>query len=164
MISRSLALALAFSFAAPLSAQSVAAHSDFTGTWVMDASKTAVSGAMPAPSGGGCVITQHGDSITIEMTQRSEQGEITTKRVLGVDGKEWKNSLTYQGTPMGLSSVLMWNGAVLNIQTNSDFQGTPVEQNETWTLSADATTFTQRMSTIVNGEEWAAVTLVFNKK
>lgn len=150
-------------FAAPLTAQT-AAHPNFSGTWVLDASKTLVSGQMPAPATATYLVVQRGDSISADMTQGSEMGEMTVKKVYGVDGKEWQNSLDYQGTAMTLSSVLKWTGTVLSIHTNSNFQGTPVEQNETWTLGEGGKTFSQRVTTMVNGEEWAATTLVFNKK
>ena len=83
---------------------------------------------------------------------------------MAVDGSAWKNSLDYMGTAMQLSSVLNWKDQVLNVTTNTDFQGTPVLQNESWTMSADGKSFTQRVSTVVNGEEYAATTFVFVKK
>jgi len=155
--------ALLLALAAPLGAQSVV-HPNFSGTWVLDAAKSSATGAMNAPSAGTYVVTHVGDSISIDQKMTNNDGEQALKKTWKIDGKVWTNSLTYQGTEMTLRQVLSWNGAVLNVHTNTDFAGTPVEQEETWTLSADGKGLTQVMNTVVNGEVYATLTLVFTKK
>ena len=163
MFSRRLSLAaILVSLASPLSGQ--AAHPDLTGTWVLDASKTVVDGPMMAPPAATYVVVQVGDSIAVEQKFSSGAGEQVVKKVWRVDGKAWANPFNYQGVDMVLSSTLRWDGAVLAIHTTTDFQGTPVEQTETWTLSSDGKTLTQSTTTYANADYYAQVTLVFGKQ
>jgi hypothetical protein len=160
MLTRSLFLSALL--ASPLAAQ--AAHPDFSGTWVLDAGKSSAEGSMQVPTTSTYVIVQVGDSINAELRSTGEAGEMVLKKVWRVDGKAWINYLTYQGTDMTLSSVLSWTGTVLTIHTTTEFNGTPVEQNESWTLSTDGTTLTHATVTTANGEEFARMSLVFVKK
>lgn len=163
MRNRSLVLAAALlALTSPVAAQG--GHADFTGTWVLDASKSVIDGSMAAPASATYVVVQTGDSIAVDQRVTGDQGEMTLKKVWRVDGKTWTNYMSYQGTDMTLSSVLKWNGAVLAIHTTTDFQGTPVTQDETWTLAADGKTLTHATTTNVNETYFAAVTLVFSKK
>lgn len=163
MRNRSLVLVAALlALGSPLAAQTT--HPDFTGTWVLDATKTLTDGPLPAPSGATQIVVQHGDSMTVDQKSSSEQGEMAMKKVWKVDGQAWANAMTYQGTAMSLSSVLRWNGAELVIRTTMDFSGTPVEQNESWTLAADGKTMTVTTTTNVNGAYYASVTMVFTRK
>ena len=150
--------------AAPLAAQTPAAHPDLSGTWVLDASKNVVDGQLPAPTAATYVVGQHGDSITVDMKYTDVTGDMQLKKLWATDGYNWINFMTYQGTEMKLSSVAKWNGPVLAIQTASDFAGTPVTQNDTWTVDAEKKTLTVVTTTNVNGTYFAQVTLVFNKK
>jgi opacity protein-like surface antigen len=163
MRNRLFVLATAFvALVSPMAAQ--AAHPDFSGTWVLDATKTEIDGQIPAPAAATYTVVQHGDSIAVDQKSSSEQGEMALRKVWRVDGQAWVNTMTYQGTDMTLRSVLRWDGAVLLIHTTSDFAGTPVEQSESWTLAADGKTLTQRTTTSANGEYYASMTLVFSKK
>ncbi|HEY4321511.1 MAG TPA: hypothetical protein VGM77_10070 [Gemmatimonadales bacterium] len=156
------AVAALCTLALPLAGQ--ATHPDFTGTWVLDATKSVADGPMAAPTSGTVVIAMHGDSITMDQHSVSDMGETNSKKLYATDGYQWKNTLDYQGTPLALSSMASWKDKVLNIQTTTDFQGTPVDQAERWTLSADGKTLTQVIDTGSNGQSYGSMTMVFNKK
>ena len=155
-----LLLALAATIAAPLAAQ----HPEFSGVWIVDPDKSSATGSMNAPTSGGWIVVHHGDSLTVDTHGSSGGTDYEAHRFFLVDGKAWSNALNYGGYDMQLSSVLGWKEKVLQIHTTSDYQGTPVEQNETWTLSADGKVLTQTLQTLVNGAEYAAMTVVLNKK
>jgi hypothetical protein len=141
-----------------------ATHPDLVGTWILDASKSTVDGPIPAPTAATYVVGQHGDTITLSAKQTDANGEVALDRIVATDGYRWNNTMVYQGTRMALSSEAKWNGAVLSIQTTSDFNGTPVQQSETWTLSADGKTLTTATTTNINGTYYASTSLVFMKK
>jgi hypothetical protein len=159
MLARALGLLL---LASPLAAQ--ATHTDFTGTWVLDAAKSSSDGQLPVPTAATYVVGMHGDSITVDIKTADGNGEMSLKKLYAVDGYNWLNSMTYQGTTMNLSSVLKWNGAALAIQTTTDFGGTPVQQSETWKLAEDKKTLTIAITTYVDGAPFSSQTLAFNKK
>jgi hypothetical protein len=147
--------------AMPLRAQS---HPDLTGTWILDPAKTSVDGQIPAPASATYTITMHGDTMTVDQQTTNEMGAMATKKVWAADGKAWPSVMTYGGNDMQLSSVLTWKENVLNVQTTTDYQGTPVQQSETWTPSSDGKMLTVGVTTNVDGSYFAAMTMVFNKK
>lgn len=136
---------------------------DFSGSWVLDAAKSGATGNMAPPTAGTQTVVQKGDTISTESQTAGDAG-MALKRYYVVDGKAYKNGLSYQGTDMVLSSTLSWGTGALKIQTVTDYAGTPVEQAEVWTLTDGGKTLTQSTTTSVNGEVWATLTLVFNKK
>ena len=149
--------------ASPLSGQ--APHPDFTGTWVLDSSRTQADGPLPAPVAATYVVAQVGDSMAVGQRLTTVMGEQAEQRkVWKVDGKAWANSIMYAGTEVVLYSTLRWDGGVLAIHTTAEYQGSGVEQVETWTLSGDGRTLTQATTTNVNGDYYASVTLVFGKR
>ena len=163
MLIRSLSVgSLLLALAAPLAAQ--ATHPNFGGTWVLDATRTVVDGQMEAPSAVTMTVVQVGDSLSVDQQIKGSFGDQALKKVWKVDGKPWANEFSYAGTPMTLSTTLHWNGAVLAMHTTADFQGNAVDQTQTWTLGPDGKTLTDNTSTNVNGDYFAAVTLVFVKK
>jgi hypothetical protein len=163
MLIRYLSLGTFFvALAGPLAGQ--AAHPDLSGTWVLDASKTVVDGPIPAPPAASYVVVQVGDSFAVDQKMTTDMGEAAVRKVWRVDGKAWANKISYGGVEMELSSTLSWIGPVLAIHTTSSYQGTPVDQGETWTLGPDGKTLTQSTTTKVNGDYYASVTLVFTKK
>jgi len=163
MLIRSLSVgSLLLALAAPLAAQ--ATHPNFGGTWVLDATRTVVDGQMEAPSAVTMTVVQVGDSLSVDQQIKGSFGDQALKKIWKVDGKPWANEFSYAGTPMTLSTTLHWNGAVLAMHTTADFQGNAVDQTQTWTLGPDGKTLTDNTSTNVNGDYFAAVTLVFVKK
>jgi hypothetical protein len=159
MLTRSL---IAILIAAPMAAP--AAHPDFSGTWVLDATKTTVSGMLSAPSAATNVVVQRGDSLHVEQKWATDRGELAMHKDWRVDGKAWINHRTEAGMDLTLSSVLSWSDAVLTIRTTIDFQGTPILELETWTLDGAAKTLTAHTTVTANGEEFGAMTLVFARK
>jgi hypothetical protein len=119
---------------------------------------------MEAPSAVTMTVVQVGDSLSVDQQIKGSFGDQALKKVWKVDGKPWANEFSYAGTPMTLSTTLHWNGAVLAMHTTADFQGNAVDQTQTWTLGPDGKTLTDNTSTNVNGDYFAAVTLVFVKK
>jgi hypothetical protein len=163
MLTRSFSFgALLLALASPLAAQ--ATHPDFSGTWVLDGSKTVIDGQMEAPSAVTYVVVQVGDSLSVDQKINGAFGEQALKKVWKVDGKPWANNFEYGGVPMVLSTTLRWNGAVLAMHTTSDYQGTAIDQTETWTMGPDGKTLTDSTTTNVNGDYYSAVTLVLAKK
>lgn len=148
--------------ALPLAAQ--ATHPDFSGTWVLDATKSSADGPIAVPTAATYVISMHGDSIDVDQHSVTDMGAVDSKKLYATDGYQWKNTLDYQGTSMALSSLVSWKDKVLNVQTTTDFQGNPVEQAETWTMSADGKTLTLTVDTSSNGQSYGSMTMVFNKK
>jgi hypothetical protein len=162
MPNRRLLLAALVILPGALAAQ--ARHADLAGTWILDASKSTVDGPIPPATAATYVVGQHGDTITVSAKLTDANGETTLDRTVATDGYRWNNSMTYQGTRMALSSEAKWDGAVLTVQTTSDFNGTPVQQTETWTLSADGKTLTTATTTNVGGAYYASNSLVFTRK
>ena len=68
------------------------------------------------------------------MTTTTQAGE--TKTVYNLDGSESKNPLTMQGNTIERVSKAKWDGAKLVITTTTNFQGTPIETTQTWSLDA----------------------------
>lgn len=139
-------------------------HPALAGTWVLDASKSTTDGPIPLPGAETDVVTEHGDTIDVDIRSTTDVGELAIKRHFVVDGKAWPNLMSYQGTDMQLSSILTWKGSVLGIETTTDYQGTPVEQSETWTASPDGKVMTMVVTTNLNGAYFATLTKVFNKQ
>jgi hypothetical protein len=155
-----LAAALA-AVALPVAAQS---HPSLGGTWVLDLARSSADGPVPLPMAETSAIAQHGDTIDVDQKGTNETGDVAIKRTFAVDGKAWPNLMNYQGTDMQLSSVLAWKEAVLSIETTTDYQGTPVQQSETWTPSADGKTLTVMVTTNIDGAYFASMTKVYSKK
>jgi hypothetical protein len=153
---------LLLALAVPLAAQ--ATHPDFSGTWVLDASKTVVDGQMEAPSAVTTTVMQVGDSFAVDQKVSGSFGEQALKKVWKVDGKWWANNFSYGGVPMVLNTTLRWNGPVLSMHTTSDYQGNAIDQTQTWTMGPDGKTLTDNTTTNVNGDYFSSVTLVFTKK
>ena len=118
---------------------------------------------MQAPTAGTYVVQHIGDSIAVDQKFTGEQGEQELKKVWKVDGYAWSNTISYGGVELVLKTTLSWKGDVLTMHTVTDFQGNPVEQNETWTLSPDGKTLTIATTTNANGDYYSSVTVVLNK-
>jgi hypothetical protein len=157
-------LLVALFYTLPCALVAQAKHPDLTGTWILDASKSTADGPIPAPTAATYTVGQHGDTITLSAKQTDANGEAALNRIVATDGYRWNNAMVYQGTRMDLSTEAKWDGAVLSMQTTSDFNGTPVQQSETWTVSADGKTLTTATTTNVGGTYFASNSLVFTKK
>ena len=144
---------------------SAQAHPDFSGTWVLDASKTVVDGQLGAPTSATYTIRVHGDSIISDrVAETAETGTIKSHLVWGTDGKIWKNTVAVNGTDTEVSSVLSWQGDKLVVKTTLTVQETPVEQLDQWSVSSDGKTMTMQRSISAMGQEIGSSTLFFTKK
>lgn len=142
-----------------------AAHPNFAGVWILDASRNAVQGQLGAPTSATYTITQHGDTIVGDrVAETTETGTIKSHVVWGLDGKAWKNKIPVGDTETEISSVLSWNQATLVIRTSLTVQETPVDQVDEWSLSADGKTLTMQRSVAAMGQDIGSSTLVFVKK
>jgi hypothetical protein len=54
--------------------------------------------------------------------------------VYNLDGSETKNPLTFNDQTIDRVSKAKWDGAKLVITTTTNFQGTPRESTQTWSL------------------------------
>ena len=138
---------------------------DFSGTWVLDASKTVSDGQLGVPTSATYTIRVHGDSIISDrVAEAPEVGIIKSHIVWGTDGKAWKNTVPVNGSDTEISSVLSWLGDKLMVKTTLTIQETPVEQLDQWSMSADGKTMTMQRSISAMGQEIGSSTLTFNKK
>ncbi len=117
-----LALAVASAFGA----------TDFSGTWKLDGAKSDF-GPIPAPETMTRVVSQSGDSISIETTQKNEQGEVKTKISFKLDGSA-SESKTSLGEVKGNAK---WEGEKLRIKSTRETQGVEITFDELWALAPD---------------------------
>ena len=113
------------------------AKTNFAGKWTLvpDPNAPAGGGRGRGGFGGlgqGGTIEQNDKTITVTTT--TQAGE--TKAVYNLDGSESKNPITMQGNTIDRVSKVKWDGAKLVITTTTNFQGTPVESTQTWSLDA----------------------------
>ena len=110
------------------------AKPDFSGKWLLDASKSDAmggrqggGGAAPAPAP--MTIKQ----TAADLTQEVVRGENTMTTVFKLDGTESVNK-TQRGES---KSTAKFDGAKLVIKTVSEGANGPTETTSTWSLSAD---------------------------
>ena len=140
------------------------AHPDFSGVWVLEASKTVVDGQLGAPTSATYTIRVHGDSVISDrVAETAQTGTIKSHTVWGTDGKTWKNIIPINGADTEVSSVLSWDKETLVIKTTLTIQETPIDQLDQWTLSTDGKTLAMKRSISAMGQEIGASTMFFNK-
>lgn len=111
------------------------AATDFSGTWKMDPAKSDF-GPIPPPESMTRVVTQDGDSITFETTQKNEQGEVKTKISFKLDGSPSVNK-----TALGeVKGTAKFEGDKLRIKSTRETQGMEITFDELWALAADGKT------------------------
>lgn len=125
----------------------VAAKLDFSGTWVMDASRSI---GQPANTVQTMVVTQNGDTLQLEVKLVSPQGERTINDTYSLDGKE--TEFTPAGPPGAPPAkgkrTVTWlprgNGIVVTEETVAETPNGTVKNQLTrkWVLSADGQTLT----------------------
>jgi len=131
---------------------------DLSGTWVMVADKSSF-GPMPAPQSRTDIIEHKGQSLTIKRTQMTQNGEVTSTLVYGIDGKPYKN----KAGDNDVTSILNWDGAVLVVQSTVTTPGGDANVVDRFTLSADTKTLTQSRTISIQGQE-IAQTIVLAKQ
>jgi hypothetical protein len=104
---------------------------DFSGKWKMDVAKSDF-GPMPAPESQTSVIDHKDPKLKVTATVKGgPQGDRTSESNYTTDGKEVTNK---QGE-VEIKTVGSWDGKNLVLKSKLEFQGTPVEITETWTLA-----------------------------
>lgn len=120
---------------------------NFSGTWVMDASRSI---GIPADLQQTITVSHTGDQVKIEMKLKSSQGERSFADVYTLDGKE------SEFTPQGMAGPApgkgkrksSWlpndRGILVSEETTTDSPNGPVvnQQARKWMMSADGTTLT----------------------
>ena len=115
-----------------VAAASAFAATDFGGTWKLDVAKSDF-GPIPSPESMSRVITQSAEAISIETTQKNEQGEVKTKISFNLDG-----SPSVSKTALGeVKGNAKWEGAKLRIKSTRETQGMEITFDELWTLAGD---------------------------
>jgi len=125
------------SFAALAFAASLAAKPNFSGTWVLDVSKSDF-GLLPGPSSRTDVIEHNDPMLKDSVTQEGAQGAQNLTLNYTTDGKEATNE---QG-PMSVKSTLAWEGDNLVVNSKTNLQGNDITIRQVWTLSPDGKTLT----------------------
>ena len=112
---------------------------NFSGTWTPPAPAAGAGGGGGGGRGGGMggpmTVTQNDKTLTVERTTQNG----TTKTVYNLDGTESKNEMPGRGggAPTVQTSTAKWDGAKLVITTKFDGPNGPMEQVQTWSMSAD---------------------------
>jgi hypothetical protein len=116
------------------------AKQNFSGTWVLDVSKSDF-GQMPAPDSLVSVIEHKEPKVKVTTTQKGLSGEITNERQLTTDGKENVNKLRTQLGVQDVKSTTKWNGRTLTTSFTVEAQGT-VSVTDNWDVSPDGKVLT----------------------
>jgi hypothetical protein len=111
----------------------LSAAPNFSGTWILNASKSEY-GQFPAPSVMTRTVQMQGAQLILSTYQKGTQGEVTTELKYTTDGKPSVN-----GTNTGTAS---WSGETLVIESSREIQGSKLTQRDAWSLSPDGKTLT----------------------
>jgi hypothetical protein len=112
------------------------AKPNFAGTWTPPAPAAGAPAGRGGGMGGGpMTVTQTDKTLTVERTTQAG----TMKTVYNLDGTESKNERAGRGggAPTVQTSTTKWDGAKLVITTKFEGPNGPVEQVQTWSLTAD---------------------------
>ena len=153
-MSRSL-LALALALAIPTTLPAQAAP-NLSGTWVLDMDRTDFGMMQGGPRTD--VITHTEPVIHIERTAGTPQGEVKATIHYVVDGKPHKNTVG----PNEVTSVLRWDGAVLEITSTLMTAQGELTILDRYTLSQDGKTMTVARTLSAGGQEMGQ-TMVYTK-
>lgn len=132
---------------------------NFSGDWVMDASKSDF-GPMPPPDSMTRKVEHNDPDLTVTQTQTGgAQGDQTSTAKYTTDGKESTNQM------MGndVKSTVSWDGDSLVIASKLDFQGNELALTSKWSLSADGKVLTDVWH-ISSPQGEFDITYVLNKK
>jgi hypothetical protein len=137
------------------------AKPNFSGTWVLDVSKSDW-GQMPPPDSIVSVIEHKEPKVKVTTTQKGLGGEITNERQLTTDGQENMNKFRTQLGVQDVKSTTKWNGRTLTTSFTVEAQGT-VSVTDNWDVSPDGKVLTvTRDLTTAQGP--VKQKLVFNKQ
>ena len=156
-----IALSLA-SLASPLAAQ---AHTDFSGTWVLD---TKASEGPMMPLSMTVVVTQDAKTLKVDNTSTMAMGEQKMEQKASLsynlDGSPSKNVARGMGSSLDLLSTTSWTGPTLVITTKADLgNGNAMTQTDHWTLGPDGKTLKLTRDVAV-GAQAMAIKMSFVKQ
>jgi hypothetical protein len=142
-----------------------AAKANFTGTWVMD--KTKSEGLQPGVEQT-MTITQAGDTLTLENKIVSEQGDLTVNDSYNIDGKEAPLTQKRNGQEVKGKRTAKWSADGNGFESVEELtveaaDGQTITQHITrkWVMSGDGKTFTIEMNIKgPNGEQTTKRTFV----
>ena len=141
-------------------AASAQSHPDFTGTWVLDPSK---SQAPMIPQSSELIVSQSEKALTIERTAKFSTGTQTSKLVYNIDGSTSTNTVNPPGmSPIDFKSTTAWDGTTLAITTTADFNG-GFKQVERWTIGDGGKQLTVNAEIAVSGQSGTAK-MIYTKK
>ena len=129
-----------------VAAAAAAAKPNFTGTWVLDASKS--EGVQPEAKET-LTVKQDGDKIEVERKMTTPRGERTSSDTYTADGKDADCTRQFGQNSITGKRTAKWSadGTTLEINDKASFK-TPEGEDRTnessakWTLSADGKTLT----------------------
>jgi hypothetical protein len=147
--------AVAISFA---HAHSTPAHPDFSGVWVMDASRSDSSSFTPKSAT--WIVQEQGDSLILD---RESPGTGKQHAVYALSGASRKNTLRLVGSGTEATSVVSWNAATMVVHTTSRPGDADLVQTDSWTLSADGAELRIHREASYAGKAMGSPTLVFVK-
>lgn len=154
--------ALVVAQAAPSAPAPVAAaHTDFSGTWLIDSAQS--QAPMPLPQNMTMTVTQTRDSLKIDRAATTPMGDVKSSVSLMLDGTPTKNTSTQMGMSVESSTTASWDGPALVAKTTADVGGNSLEQTDRWSLSADGKQLTID-STVSAGGQMMSLKLVMNRK
>jgi hypothetical protein len=132
---------------------------NFTGDWKMNIAKSDF-GPVPAPE----ILTRaikHNDPVLeIATHQKGARGEVNSELKYTTDGKPCVNNI--QGGEAKGSAK--WSGESLVIESERDFQGTPITSKETWALSEGGKVLTITNHVTVPKQGQFDIRYVFDKQ
>jgi hypothetical protein len=123
---------------------------NFAGKWTLvpDPNAPAPAGrgrGMVGGLGQGCSVEQNDKTLTVVNTNQ-QMGEV--KSVYNLDGSESNNPLSFNGQSFDRRSKVKWDGSKLVIATTSNFNGTPIETTQTWSLDATGNLMVETTSNV----------------
>jgi hypothetical protein len=138
------------------------AHPDFSGTWILDLSRS--DAGQSTPDRASYQVVQHGDSISYDRESSSVRGTLDSHVVLGADGKVWTNVVAQNGQDVPTQSIVTWHGDTLVIHSSGAMQSSTVDTDEWWVLAAQGQALLMHREVSVNGQLYASTNLYFNRK
>jgi hypothetical protein len=118
---------------------------NFSGTWKLDVNKSDF-GPVPGPTSQTEVISQNGDTITINVTAVTDEGKQYTIKFVA-DGKEVSvspdSAAAHPAPEVTMQSVsTSWDGPVLVVNQKLTYGGDPVTGSSRYSLSPDGKVLT----------------------
>jgi hypothetical protein len=133
------AVATAAKAPAAAAATNGGAHSNYSGTWKLNLSKSDF-GIAP-PSNSRTDVIEHSDpALKVHTTDDGAQGLQDYTLNMTTDGKQATNDV---GGGIEVKNTAAWEGANLIVGSKLDIQGTEITAKATWMLSPDGKTLTQ---------------------